>query len=81
MIEARKLDIVVLAKVKEKAIIIDMVIPGDTRGGDKEQEKIDKYSLLKDKIARIWQMNKVIVIPIVVEAFAAKVPRKVPRKG
>ena len=58
-----------------------MVIPGDTRVCDKEQEKIDKYSLLKDKIARIWQMNKVIVIPIVVEAFAAKVPRKVPRKG
>ena len=81
MIEARKLDIVVLDKVKEKAIIIDMVIPGDTRVCDKEQEKIDKYSLLKDKIARIWQMNKVIVILIVVEAFAAKVPRKVPRKG
>ena len=81
MIDARKLDIVVLDKVKEKAISIDMVIPGDTRVCDKEQEKIDKYSLLKDKIARIWQMNKVIVIPIVVEAFAAKVPRKVPRKG
>ena len=44
-------------------------MPGDTRVCDKEQEKIEKYSLLKDEIARLWQMKKVIVIPIVVEAL------------
>ena len=35
-------------------------------------KKIENYSLLKDKIARLWQMKKVAVIPIVVEALEAK---------
>ena len=50
-------------------MIIVVAMPGDTRVCDKEQEKIEKYSLLKDGIARLWQMKKVIVIPIVVEAL------------
>ena len=50
-------------------MIIVVAMPGDTRVCDKEQEKIEKYSLLKDEIARLWQMKKVIVIPIVVEAL------------
>ena len=44
-------------------------MPGDRRLCDKEQEKIEKYSLLKDKIARLRQMRKVVVIPIVVGAL------------
>ena len=52
-------------------MIIDVVIPGDTSLCDKEQEKIKKYSLLKDKIARLWQMKKVFVIPIVAVALGA----------
>ena len=48
-----------------------MAIPGDTRVCDKKQEKIKKYSLLKEKIARLWQMRKVAVIPIVVGALGA----------
>ena len=36
---------------------------------DKEREKIEKYSLLKDEIARLLQMKKVVVIPIVVGAL------------
>ena len=43
MIEARRSDIVV----------IDEAIPEDTRVCDKEQKKIEKYSWLKDKIARL----------------------------
>ena len=69
MIEARRPDIVVVDKVKNDRMIIDMVIPGDTRVCDKEREKIEKYSLLKDEIARLWQMKKVVVIPIVVGAL------------
>ena len=30
---------------------------------------MEKYSLLKDEIARLWQMKKVVVIPIVVGAL------------
>ena len=50
-------------------MIVDMAIPGDTRVCDKEWEKIEKYSLLKDEIARLWQMKKVIAIPIKVGAL------------
>ena len=39
-------------KIKTQKMIIDVVMPGDTRICDKESEKIGKYSLLKDKIAR-----------------------------
>ena len=69
MIEARRPDIMVIDKVKKKTIIIDVAIPGDTRVCDKEWEKIEKYSLLKNEIVRLWQMEKVIVIPIVVGAL------------
>ena len=64
MIEARRPDIVVVYKAKKETMIIDVAIRGDTRVCDKEQEKIEKYSLLKDKTARLWQMKKVVVIPI-----------------
>ena len=66
MIEARRPDIVVVNEVKKEAMIIDMVIPGVTRACDKEREKIEKYSLLKDKTARLWQMKKIFMIPIIV---------------
>ena len=69
MIEARRPGIVVVDKVKKGTMIIDVAIPGDTRVCDKEREKIKKRSLLKDKIARLWQMKKVLVIPVVVGAL------------
>ena len=33
---------------------------------DKELEKLEKYHLLKDEIARVWRMRKVIVVSVVV---------------
>ena len=71
MIETRRPDIVVVDKVKKEAMIIDLAIPGDTRVCDKERKNIEEYSLLKDEIARLWQMKKVVVIPIVVGALRA----------
>ena len=47
-----------------------MAIPGDTRVFQKEREKIEKYSLLKDEIARLWEIIKVVLIPIVIGALA-----------
>ena len=69
MIEARRPDIVVVDKVKKGAMIIDVAMPGDIIVCDKEREKIEKYSLLKDEIAKLWQMKKVVLIPIVVGAL------------
>ena len=59
----------VVSKAKKEIMILDVAIPGHTRVLDKKQEKIEKYSLLKGKIARLWQMKKVVVIPIVVGAL------------
>ena len=72
MIEARRSHIVVVDKIKKEDMIIDVGIPGDTRVYDKEQEKIEKYSLLKDEIARLQQMQKVVLIPIAVGAKVEK---------
>ena len=69
MIEARRPDIVVVHKVTKEIMILDVAIPRDTRVCDKEQERIAKYSLLKDEIARLWQMKKIVVVPIVVGAL------------
>ena len=48
-----------------------MANSGNTRVCYKEWEKIEKCSLLKDEIARLWQMKEVHVIPIVVGVLGA----------
>ena len=52
IIEARRPDTVVVHTRKKETMIIDAAISGDTRVCDKERERIEKYSLLKDEIAR-----------------------------
>ena len=39
--------------------------------GDKELGKLEKYQLLKDEIAKVWRMKKVIVVPVVIGALGA----------
>ena len=51
--------------------MIDVAIPGDDRVKDKELEKVEKYQLLKDEIAKVWRVRKVIVIPVVIGALGA----------
>ena len=63
MNEVKRPDITVAARVKKETK------QGDKRVCDKEQENIRKYSFLKDEVARLWQMKKVVVIPIVVGAL------------
>ena len=69
IIDFRRPDILVVDEVNKKATVVDVPISGDTRVRDKEQEKIKKCSLLKDEIARLKQMKKVVVIPIIVGAL------------
>ena len=38
---------------------------------DKELEKLEKFQLLKDEIAKVWHIQKVIVVPVVIGAFGA----------
>ena len=70
-IEARKPDIVFIYKKERVVIITDLAIPGDDSVKGKELEKLEKYQLLKDKIAKVWRMRKVIVVPVVIRALGA----------
>ena len=62
--EARQPDIVVIDKTKEVKIV-------DARLNEREVRKIEKYKMPKEEIARMWDMKKVIVIPVVIGALGA----------
>ena len=68
-IEARRPDIVFIDKKDREVVVIDVAILGDDRVKDKELEKLEKYQLLKDKIAEVWRMQKVIVVLVVIGAL------------
>ena len=36
---------------------------------NKELEKLEKYQLLKDEIAKVWRIRKFIVVPVVIGAL------------
>ena len=55
-IEARRSDIVFVDKKEREVVIIDVTIPGDDSVKDKELEKLEKYQLLKDEVAKVWRM-------------------------
>ena len=40
-------------KKEREVVIIDAAIPGDDRVKDKKLEKVEKYQLLKDEIAKV----------------------------
>ena len=71
MIEARKPDVVLIAKRTKDVRIIDIAIPGDKRVKDKEIEKLEKYQMLKEEVRRLWKMKTVTVLPIVIGALGA----------
>ena len=39
---------------------------------DEELEKLEKYHLLKDEIAKVWHMQKVFVVPVVIGVLGAE---------
>ena len=69
--ECRRSDIVVLLKKEKELNIIDIGVPGDSRIGEKEKEKMEKYDDLKRKIKTLWAIKKTEVILIVVGALGA----------
>ena len=61
-------DIVIHNKLERKALVIEVGVPGDTRVTAYEREKIIKYQALKHEIRRMWEVDSVEVIPIVLGA-------------
>ena len=53
IIEARRLDIVLVDKREKKCSIIDIAVPTDVRCSEKEIEKVEKYQNLKREIGWI----------------------------
>ena len=50
---------------------IGVTIPGDVRVNEKEIGKSEKYKMLKDEFIRMWGMEKVNVILLVIGALDA----------
>ena len=68
--KSRQEDQTVFIEKKEREVfIIDVANPGDDRVKDKDLEKIEKYQVLKDEIAKVWHMRKVILVPVVIGAL------------
>ena len=59
-------DIVVKDKREQRCYIIEVGVPNDNNLVAYEREKEIKYQRLKNEIRRMWDMNDIIVIPIVV---------------
>ena len=68
-IQYRRPDLIIVDIEKKTACIVDIAVPGDNRVGTKELEKVLKYQDLKMELSRMWTLNQVEVIPIVVGAL------------
>ena len=64
-------DIVLIDKTMKEVKIADVTIPGDEWVNEREVRKIEKYKVLRNGIARMWDMKEVIRIPVVVGALGA----------
>ena len=77
-LEHNRSDITVINKKSKKCILIDPACPFDTCIPKKEK-KGTNYSELKYKIAKLWKMKKVEVIPVVIVALGT-VTKEMDRK-
>ena len=70
VIEARRLDLVLVDKKERICKKIDFAIPGDSRIKEKEKDKIEKYQDLGRELQKTWNV-KVKIIPLVVGSLDA----------
>ena len=70
VIEAWRLDLVVVDKKERICQIIDFAFPGDSRVEEKEKDKIEKYQDLGRELQKIWNV-KVKTIPLIVGSLGA----------
>ena len=71
IIVKRRPDIAIVNKMEKTTIIIDVAIPEDKRIIDKEKDEIEKYQNLKREIQQLWNLKKIDVIPVVLEALGS----------
>ena len=68
-IEADKLGVVLLDKEDRKYFITNIACPFDTRIGNNQKEKVEKYQHPSRELQRIWKCKSVEVVPIVIGAL------------
>ena len=69
MIEARRPDIIANDKKERKRTIIDIAAPTNVKVGEKESKKVEKYQDFTRKIGRLWKLQIVEVVPVVIETL------------
>ena len=62
----RQGDPILVDKKAKSCVIINVAIPGDCRIREEEIEKIEKYQNLKREMEKLWTLEKVEVVPVVV---------------
>ena len=77
VIQARRPDLTLVDKTKNRVSLIDVSVPWDSRVEEKEREKIDKYQDLRLELRRLWEMP-VEVVPIIIGALGT-IPRNLKR--
>ena len=80
----RKPGIVIVNKMSNTTIIIDVEIPGDKRIIEKEKKNIEKYQTSRREIQRIWNLNRIDVRPVVfvaLESLTKNFEKYVDKKG
>ena len=70
IIEARRLDLVLVDKKDRSCKIIDSAVAGDCRMEEKVKDKTEKYQELGRELQRVWNV-KVKIIPLVVGSLGA----------
>ena len=78
VIEARRLDMVIIDKAKNECKIIDFACPFDSRMEGKKKDKIKGYNDLKRELKKIWDVP-VKVISVVVGTLG-KTPKKLKQR-
>ena len=53
--------IVVVDKENNRALLIDIGVPGDVRVNETEQEKVEKYQDLTTEIKRLWKVENTVM--------------------
>lgn len=59
-------DKVLQDKTNKETYIIDVTTPNTHNLSNAIQEKIRKYTDLMQEVARVWDMNKVYIVPLVI---------------
>ena len=71
VIEVQRPDLVVVDKKERSCKITDFPVPGDSRIGEKEKDKIEKHQDLRRVLQNLWNVN-VKIIPLVLDSLGDK---------